>query len=91
MDYFVYIARCRDGSLYTGSTWNIAKRIQEHNFNRRGAKSLKGKLPVKLIYSETFETRVEALKREKEIKGWRKEKKEKLIALALMSVAKKRV
>ena len=91
MDYFVYIAKCRDGSLYTGSTWNITKRIQEHNFNRRGAKSLKGKLPVKLIYSETFKTRVEALKREKEIKGWRKEKKEKLIAFALMSVAKERL
>ena len=86
--------------MYTGTSWNNDQRIEEHNFSNRGAKSLRGKLPVTLVYKETFDTRAEALKREKEIKGWRREKKEGLIKCArsefneepaLMSVAKKRV
>lgn len=88
--YYVYIARCKDNSLYTGFTSNVEKRIIEHNTSIRGAKSVKGKLPVELVYKEALGNLSEALKREREIKGWRKDKKEKLIALALMSEAKKR-
>ena len=66
--------------MYTGSTKNYTKRVQEHNISKRGARSLKGKLPVKLVYVESHKTLIVALRREKEIKGWRKEKKEKLIA-----------
>ncbi len=102
MNYYVYIVRCRDNSLYTGVTWNIEKRINEHNTSKLGAKSVKGKLPVRLAYSERFKNKIEAFRREREIKGWRKDKKETLIetcacaeesipeALALRSVAKKR-
>ncbi len=79
MLYYVYIVRCKDDSLYTGSTRNIDKRVSEHNFSKYGAKSLRGKRPVKLVYLESFENWQDCLKREKEIKGWRKEKKEILI------------
>ena len=78
MAYFVYIIRCQDGSYYTGITWSLQKRILEHNL---GIKTpiQKSKRPVKLVYREKFKNRKEAAKREKEIKGWRREKKEQLI------------
>ena len=75
---FVYILQCKDGSYYTGITWNIKKRITEHN-QGIGTPIQKSRRPVKLLYSEQFKTRIEAAKREKEIKGWRREKKESLI------------
>ena len=77
--FYVYIVQCRDGSFYTGSTANIEKRICEHNFGKRGAKSIRGKRPVKLVYKEVFNSRIEALKREREIKGWSRIKKENLV------------
>ena len=82
MKMFVYIARCNDDSLYTGVTQNLDRRIWQHNHSRLGARSLKGKRPVFLKYFESYATIQEALTREREIKGWKKEKKEKLIALA---------
>jgi putative endonuclease len=80
--YFVYIVECSDGSLYTGFTINIDRRVLQHNESKLGAKSIKGKLPVRLVYSEDFLTKSEALKREHEIKGWSRVKKQKLIKLA---------
>jgi putative endonuclease len=79
VDYYIYIVKCSDGSLYTGYTKNIPNRIQQHNFSKYGAKSIKGKLPVELVYSETYATKTKALKREKEIKGWNRRKKLELI------------
>ncbi|OGM21916.1 hypothetical protein A2714_04625 [Candidatus Woesebacteria bacterium RIFCSPHIGHO2_01_FULL_38_9] len=79
MKYFVYIVRCSDNSLYTGFTNNIEHRVWQHNNSKFGAKSIKGKRPVNLVYSETYETLGEALRREREIKGWRREKKQELI------------
>ena len=63
---------------YTGITCCLAKRIHEHNL---GIKTpiQRSRRPVRLVYWEKFETREEAAKREKEIKGWRREKKEELI------------
>ncbi len=78
MFYFVYIIRCRDSSLYTGITWNLQKRIKEHNLRIKTCLQ-KSKIPANLVYWEEFNTRQEVAKREKEIKGWRREKKEKLI------------
>ncbi|MDD5626738.1 MAG: GIY-YIG nuclease family protein [Patescibacteria group bacterium] len=75
--YFVYILRCQDDCLYTGITWNLAKRIKEHNLGL--TPFTKNKLPVKLVYVESFGIRQQAHSREKEIKGWRREKKENLI------------
>ena len=77
MKHFTYILRCSDGSYYTGITWNLKKRIFEHNHKIKS--SLQNtKLPVKLAYWEVFESKILAAKREKEIKGWRREKKEEL-------------
>ena len=79
---YVYLLECSDGSYYTGITWNLEKRIEEHN---QGIKTpiQPSRRPVKLVYSEDFKTRIEAARREKEIKGWRREKKEKLIKSSL--------
>jgi putative endonuclease len=79
MKWFVYIARCKDDSLYTGVSSNPKRREWQHNNSKRGAKSLRGKTPVKIIYSEAYLSKSKALRREREIKGWRREKKQKLI------------
>jgi putative endonuclease len=76
MDWYVYILECSDKSLYTGITNNIEKRIKTHNAGK-GSKSLLGKLPVKLVYSEKADNRSEALKREAVIK--KLTRKEKLL------------
>lgn len=78
MAHFVYILKCKDGSFYTGITWNIEKRINEHN--KGLSLATKGRLPVELVYSEEFIDKFRAAQREKEIKGWRREKKLKLVA-----------
>ncbi len=79
MKHFVYIVECSDGSLYTGYTLDIKKRVNHHNTSKLGAKALKGKLPVKLVYSEIYDNKSQALKREIEIKSWPRIKKLQLI------------
>ena len=67
--WFVYILRCNDDTLYTGITTDPVRREQEHNGNNRlGAKSLRGKRPVSIIYTEKYVTQGEAKKREAAIK-----------------------
>jgi putative endonuclease len=78
MDWYLYIVKCNDGTLYTGITTDLIRRVSEHN-NKKGAKSLKGKLPVKLVYNESFENQIEAAKREREIKSWKRKYKLQLI------------
>ncbi len=78
MDWNVYMVRCKDKSLYTGITNNVSRRIWQHN-HKIGAKSLYGKLPVKLVYKEKAENQIIAAKREREIKGWTRKKKLELI------------
>ena len=79
MPYFVYIVQCVDKSYYTGITWNLRKRIQEHNA-RVKTPLQKSKVPVKLVYWEIFVDKISAAKREKVIKGWSRLKKGKLIS-----------
>jgi len=80
MKWYLYIAKCNDDTLYTGITTNVRRREQEHNVdNQRGAKSLKGKRPIKIIYTEKYQTQSEARKREEEIKSWKRKYKLKLI------------
>jgi len=78
MPHFVYIARCSDDSYYTGITWNLRKRISELNLGVKTSIQ-KSRRPIELVYWEKFNNRKEAARREKEIKGWRREKKEELI------------
>lgn len=75
---YTYIVECADGSLYCGWTNNLEKRIADHNAGK-GAKYTKTRLPVKLVYHETFETKEEAMSREWHIKQLRREAKLKLI------------
>ena len=75
---FVYILQCKDNSLYTGWTNDIEKRLKAHN-SGKGAKYTRGRGPVRLVHLETFETKEEALKRERAIKRLSTEKKLKLV------------
>jgi putative endonuclease len=78
--WFVYIALCQDNSLYTGITTNIKRREKEHNLdNKLGAKSLRAKRPVKIVYTEEYYNQKEAAQRERIIKNWQREDKIKLI------------
>ena len=77
--FFTYILECADKSLYVGCTNNLERRIEQHNNSKWGAHYTKIRRPVTLKYSEGFETLKEARRRESEIKGWRKEKKLKLM------------
>ena len=80
MNWFVYIVKCKDNSLYTGITTDIRRRIIEHNTDSlKGAKSLRGKRPVIMVYSEEFQTQSDARKREAAIKNWKRLNKIKLI------------
>ncbi len=68
-DWFVYIVRCADDSLYTGITKNVVRRIQEHNNDDSlGAKYTKARRPVVLVHQEKCKSRSAATKREIEIK-----------------------
>jgi len=64
---YVYILECADGTLYTGWTTDIQKRVQTHNAGK-GAKYTRSRRPVKLVYTETFESKSDALRREYQIK-----------------------
>ena len=75
---YTYMLRCRDGTLYTGWTTNLEKRVQAHN-DGKGAKYTKSRTPVSLVYVEVFETKQEALRRESAIKKMSRYDKLKLI------------
>jgi putative endonuclease len=67
--WFVYAVRCRDGSIYTGITTDVARRIKTHNTGKGGAYT-RSRRPVRLVFRETHPSRSSALKREAQIKGW---------------------
>ncbi len=79
MSYYVYVVMCADDTLYTGLATDIERRIRVHN-DGKGAKYTRSRLPVNLVYSERFDTKSEALKREYEIKKWSRTEKDALIA-----------
>ena len=76
---YTYILKCGDGSLYTGWTNNLEKRIIDHNTGK-GAKYTRARLPVVLVYYEEFETKAEAMRREYAIKHMNREEKLELLA-----------
>lgn len=76
---YTYILSCRDGSLYTGWTNDLEKRLRAHN-SGKGAKYTKSRRPVALAYYEEFETREMAMRREYEIKHMTREMKLNLIS-----------
>jgi putative endonuclease len=80
---FVYMLECRDGTLYTGWTNDIEKRLRAHNAGAgAGAKYTRGRGPVKLVYTEVLPERGAALIREAQIKRMTRAKKLALIRAA---------
>lgn len=76
-DWVVYIVRCADGTLYTGSTTDLESRTAAHN-RGRGAKYTAARRPVEVVYTESSPSRSAALKREHAIKRLRRRDKERL-------------
>ncbi|MCR5651959.1 MAG: GIY-YIG nuclease family protein [Lachnospiraceae bacterium] len=76
--YYAYILECADGTYYTGYTNDPEKRLQTHNAGK-GGKYTRTRLPVRLVYSEEFETRNEAMSREWHIKQLTRKEKEELV------------
>ena len=75
---YTYILRCADGSYYTGWTTDPEKRLQAHNAGK-GAKYTRSRLPVEIVHLEAFETKEEAMRRERQIKQLTRQQKQELI------------
>ena len=76
--WYIYILRCADGTLYTGSTDDVDRRVAVHN-SGKGAKYTRGRGPVEVVYTEECESYSAALKREYAIKQLSRGEKIKLI------------
>jgi len=79
LNWFVYILRCADNSLYTGITTDLKRRLMEHNSLKTGAKYTRGRRPVTVVYSEQSSTKSLASVRECALKKLTKIQKEELI------------
>lgn len=66
--HYFYVVQCADRTLYAGYTTDVTRREQEHNSLTKGAKYTRYRQPVKVIYFEAFDTRVEATKAEAQFK-----------------------
>lgn len=80
MNWFVYMIRCADGSLYTGVTTDVARRFEEHpGGGPKAAKYLRGRGPFVLVYSQAIGSHLEALIEERRMKRLKKSDKEALL------------
>jgi len=82
VSYYVYVLLCEDGSYYTGYACDIDSRVKQH-MRGAGARYTKLHRPKRIVYTEEFESRQEAMKREREIKGLSHDEKNKLVERAL--------
>ena len=73
--WFVYIVECADGTLYTGITTDLQRRLLEHNYGSRSAKYTRSRRPVKMLWNTEVENRSEASKKEARIKRMTRAKK----------------
>ncbi|MBL7904442.1 MAG: GIY-YIG nuclease family protein [Bacteroidales bacterium] len=87
MKGFMYILRCSDERLYTGSTVDLHRRIEEHQ-SGNGSNFTKNRLPVMLVYFEEYSRIDKAFSREKQIQRWSRSKKEALISANLEELHK---
>lgn len=78
MKYFTYILLCSNNKYYVGHSANVGLRFVRH-LQKDGAKFTAQNIPTKILWEQEFETEIEAIKREKQIKGWNRKKKENLI------------
>jgi putative endonuclease len=79
MSYSLYILRCGDGSLYTGIALDVARRLEEHRQGVRGAKYLRGRTPVELVFQQPAGDRAAAQRLEHRVKSLSRAEKEALI------------
>jgi putative endonuclease len=84
-DYKLYILKCRDGSLYTGITNNLEKRLAVHT-SGKGAKYVRARLPFLLVYTEDYPDKSGALKREIQVKKLTRREKLKLISTSQLQL-----
>ncbi|WP_257299359.1 GIY-YIG nuclease family protein [Haloarchaeobius sp. FL176] len=77
-DHHVYVLRCADGTLYTGYTTDVDRRVAEHDAGE-GAKYTRGRTPVELVHVESYDDRGTAMSREYEIKQLSRREKERLV------------
>lgn len=78
-DWFVYMLRCADNSLYTGITTDVERRLIEHNAKKSVTKYTRVRQPVEVAYQENAGSRSDASKREAQLKKLKKHKKEALV------------
>ena len=78
-DWYVYVLRCNDGSLYTGITTEPDRRLSEHNSGDKAAAYTRSRRPVSMVYKQQCNSRSQALKKENAIRKLSKVEKEKLI------------
>jgi putative endonuclease len=78
MPYYVYILLCKDGSYYTGQAKNVEHRVEQHK-KGQGARYTRMHKPAKIVYVEEFNSRSDAMKREREIKSFSHSKKQRLV------------
>lgn len=76
--WFFYLLRCGDGSLYAGVTTDLERRLAEHRAGK-GARYTRGRNPIELAFSEPFPDRSSAQQREAEVRNWPRDRKEALI------------
>ena len=77
---FVYMLRCADGSFYVGSTRNLEARMDQHN-SGKGSQYTSNRMPVELVFIEEYDNVGDAYTREKQLQGWGRAKRQKLIEL----------
>ena len=75
---FMYILECSDRSLYVGSTWDLDRRLSQHNAGER-AEYTRNRLPVRLLYSEYYSRIENAFLREKQVQRWGRAKRLALV------------
>lgn len=78
MSYWVYILECSDGSYYTGIAKDVEKRLAVHK-NGKGSRYVASRLPFRLVYTQSLESKSDALKREIGIKGMTHKQKVRLV------------
>ena len=79
--WFIYIILCDDNSLYTGSTNDLSKRFEAH-ITGKGSKYTRSHKPQRIIHTETYNTKSDALKREAQIKNWSRQEKITILNLS---------
>ncbi len=82
--YFVYIVRCNDGSLYTGVSHDVERRVADHNSGKQGAKYTRSRRPVQLVFRKKVKNRSSAQQEEWRIKQLSRRDKQKLITAGMM-------